>query len=75
VQPEQVHRLQPGLALHHLVERVEVPARDPEGPRTAWVLATNVYVQTGAGLAHGGAPRQPGSLPSRPRTRPPSALH
>ncbi|MBK6469797.1 MAG: nuclear transport factor 2 family protein [Betaproteobacteria bacterium] len=44
VRPEQVHRLQqPGFALHHLVERIEVTAEG--GTQVGWVLATNVYVK------------------------------
>ena len=44
VRPEQVHRLlQPGLALHHLAERIEVTAEG--GTQVGWVLATNVYVK------------------------------
>ena len=58
VQPEQVHRLQgPGWALHHLAERVTVATDD--GERSAWVAATNVYVQGPTGwrmVAHHASP-------------------
>jgi ketosteroid isomerase-like protein len=48
VVPEQVHRLQAlGSAVHHLAERISV--QTSEGPRTAWVLATNVYLKTAQG--------------------------
>jgi ketosteroid isomerase-like protein len=48
VVPEQVHRLQAlGSAVHHLAERISI--QTSEGPRTAWVLATNVYLKTAQG--------------------------
>jgi len=48
VRPEQVHRLQqPGFALHHLVERIEVTGEG--GTQVGWVLATNVYVKAALG--------------------------
>jgi ketosteroid isomerase-like protein len=48
VVPEQVHRLQAlGSAVHHLAERISI--QTSEGPRTAWVLATNVYLKTALG--------------------------
>lgn len=56
--PEQVHRLQAlGLAVHHLVERVPLPPG--QGAAEAWVLATNVYVNTAQGwrmVAHHASP-------------------
>ena len=58
VQPEQVHRLHTmDCAVHHLAERVSVLTA--EGPQTAWVLATNVYVKTAHGwrmVAHHASP-------------------
>lgn len=58
VRPEQVHRLAAmGSALHHLVERVEV--RGEQGPQTAWVTATNLYLKTAQGwrlAAHHASP-------------------
>jgi uncharacterized protein (TIGR02246 family) len=46
--PEQVHRLAAlGSALHHLVERIEVGG--DQGPQTAWVTATNLYLKTARG--------------------------
>lgn len=48
VQPEQVRRLQqPGFALHHLVERIEVAGEG--STQVGWVLATNVYVKGALG--------------------------
>lgn len=56
--PEQVRRLRSlGVAVHHLVERVPVPGE--QGPTDAFVLATNVYVQTAQGwrmVAHHASP-------------------
>ena len=56
--PEKVRRLQTlGCAVHSVLERIEVMT--DEGPRTAWVLATNVYVKTGLGwrmAAHHASP-------------------
>lgn len=56
--PEQVHRIQSlASAVHHLVERVEVPA--PDGTRKAWVVVTNVYHKTPQGwrmVAHHASP-------------------
>ena len=68
VVPEQVHRLQAlGTAVHHLAERISVQTN--EGPRVAWVLATNVYLKTTQGwrivLHHA----SPGSV-----DQPPAAL-
>ena len=75
VQPEQVHRLvHIGSALHHLVERIDI--KTEEGPQSAWVLATNLYVKTIQGWrlvshhASPGLPHQPpvlgGNTPSQP---------
>ena len=56
--PEQVHRLQSlGVAVHHLVERVQLPPG--QGAAEGWVLATNVYVSTAQGwrlVAHHASP-------------------
>lgn len=52
VRAEQVRRLVTlGSALHHLVERIEVsgPAGGEQGPQTAWVTATNLYLRTAQG--------------------------
>ncbi len=48
LQPQQVRRLQTmGCAVHHVVERIALV--DEKGARSAWVLATNVYVKTTQG--------------------------
>jgi ketosteroid isomerase-like protein len=48
VQPQQVRRVaHAGCEIHHLLERVDIDT--DEGKRTAWVLATNVYLQTTQG--------------------------
>jgi uncharacterized protein (TIGR02246 family) len=75
VQIEQIRRLQAiGCAVHHLVEKIVL---DNEGtPQQAWVLATNVYVKTGAGwrmAAHHASPASPDELP--PPDEAPSTLH
>jgi ketosteroid isomerase-like protein len=52
-----------GSAVHHLVERVEV--QSAEGPRNAWVLATNVYHKTAQGwrmVAHHASPGTAGDV-------------
>ena len=61
VRPEQVRRLEAlSGAVHHLLERIEVPTE--EGPRTAWVMATNVYLQTAQGWRLVAHHASPGSL-------------
>ena len=56
--PQGVRRLHTlGCAVHHLVERITVT--DAQGERSAWVLATNVYLKTAQGwrmVAHHASP-------------------
>jgi ketosteroid isomerase-like protein len=56
--PERVRRLQsPMSAVHSVLERVNLMT--PEGPRSAWVIATNVYQKTPQGwrlVAHHASP-------------------
>ena len=56
--PERVHRvLALGSSVHNLLERIDVLT--PEGPRHAWVVATNVYHKTAQGwrmVAHHASP-------------------
>lgn len=56
--PEQIHKIDAlASAVHHLLERVEVLT--PQGPRTAWMNATNVYHKTPQGwrmVAHHASP-------------------
>jgi uncharacterized protein (TIGR02246 family) len=73
--PEQVRRLLSlGVAVHHLVERVHMPAREGGGPAHAFVLATNVYVNTAQGwrlVAHHASPGmadEPADAPEWPST-------
>ncbi len=58
IAPEQVHRLQSlGVAVHHLVERVQVAGE--QGPAQAFVTVTHVFVQTAQGwrlVAHHASP-------------------
>ena len=75
--PEQVRRLQSlGVAVHHLVERVRVPARQGEAETEAYVLATNVYTHTAQGwrlVAHHASPGRSEPPPSVQEW--PSTLH
>ena len=58
VQTEHATRiLSMGCAIHSVLERVDVTTA--EGPRTLWIVATNVYVQTAHGwrlAAHHASP-------------------
>jgi uncharacterized protein (TIGR02246 family) len=76
VVPEQVHRLQwMGGAVHHLVERIEVMGE--QGKQTAFVLATNVYVNTPAGWRLAAHHASPGALHEAPASagEPHKTLH
>ena len=76
IQPEQVHRVQHvGLAVHHLVERIEVITE--KGPQRAWVLATNVYLKTAQGWRLAAHHASPGTAhePSTSGGDPPAILH
>ncbi len=59
--PQHVHRIHAlASAVHHLVEQVAV--QTPQGERTAWVTATNVYHKTPQGwrlVAHHASPGKP----------------
>ncbi len=63
--PEKVRKVESlGCSVHHLVERVEVLT--PQGPRSAWVLATNVYLKTAQGwrmVAHHTSPGSTREMP------------
>lgn len=58
MQVEKVRRLDAGaMSVHSVIERVEVMGND--GPQTAWVVATNVYVKSVHGwrlMAHHASP-------------------
>ena len=74
VQPEQVHRIDAlSTAVRHLVERVEVQTQD--GARSAWVVATNVYVKTSFGWRLVAHHASPGGLEPPADGEPPSTLH
>ena len=70
--PERVRKIESaGSSVHHLVERVEVLA--PDGPRTAWVIATNVYHRTAQGwrlVAHHASPGTTNDVPEVADARP-----
>jgi uncharacterized protein (TIGR02246 family) len=76
VRPEQVHRLQqPGFALHHLLERIEVTGEG--GTQVGFVLATNVYVKGALGwriAAHHASPAAPDEAAARDADGP-TTLH
>lgn len=47
-EPQRVRRLlSPGCTVHSVLEQVRLMT--PEGPQVAWVVATNVYVNTAEG--------------------------
>jgi len=73
--PERVRKVESlGSSVHSLVERVEVLT--PEGPRHAWVIATNVYQKTAQGwrlVAHHASPGTPGDV--QEVAQPPTILH
>jgi ketosteroid isomerase-like protein len=73
--PEHVTRVQAmGSAMHSVLERIDVDT--PEGPRSGWVVATNVYLKTAEGwrmVAHHASPGAADETPVAPET--PSVLH
>ncbi len=75
VHPEHVKRIHAmGSAVHSVLERIDVVT--VEGPRTGWIVATNVYVKTGEGwrmVAHHASPGAPDEIPEIADT--PSVLH
>jgi len=75
VRAENVRRVHSmGCAVHSVVERVDIATA--EGPRTAWVMATNVYVKTAFGwrmVAHHASPGTSTEPPELIET--PSVLH
>ena len=74
-QPEKVRRLQTlACAVHSVLERVQVMTQ--EGPQSAWVVATNVYLHSALGwrlVAHHASPGTPSE--QREVVDPPSVLH
>ena len=74
-QPERVRRLHtPGAAVHNLVERIAL--QTDQGPRTGFVLATNVYLQTALGWRIVAHHASPGTAQETPEiTEAPAVLH
>lgn len=74
-QPENVRRVHSlSAAMHSVVERVALTT--PEGTRTGWVMATNVYLKTAHGwrmVAHHASPGTAQEPPEVIET--PSVLH
>ena len=61
VHPEKVRRMQTlSCAVHSVLERVPVMTTD--GPQSAWVVATNVYVKTAEGWRLAAHHASPGSV-------------
>ena len=60
-QPAKVRRLQTlNCAVHSLLEQIRIMTN--EGPQTAWVIATNVYLKTALGwrlVSHHASPGSP----------------
>ncbi len=61
VRPDKVRRVQThACAVHSVLEQIRLMT--PEGPQSAWVVATNVYVKTAFGwrlVAHHASPGSP----------------
>ena len=73
-QPQPRRLLSLGCAVHHVVERITLV--DARGERSAWVLATNVYLKTTQGwrmVAHHASPA--GDLAEPASGERPSTLH
>lgn len=75
VQPDKVRRVHSlGAAVHSVVERVQLAT--PEGTRTGWVMATNVYLKTTHGWRMVAHHASPGTAQEPPElTELPSVLH
>lgn len=73
--PERVRRLHAlGSAVHNLVERIEL--QTDGGPRTGYVLATNVYLKTTQGWRLVAHHASPGTAQETPEiVEAPSVLH
>ncbi|HEX7637110.1 MAG TPA: nuclear transport factor 2 family protein [Burkholderiaceae bacterium] len=75
VHPEHVQALHAmGCAVHSVLERLDVITA--EGPRTGWVVATNVYVKTAHGWRLAAHHASAGSTDEPPEAlEPPAVLH
>jgi ketosteroid isomerase-like protein len=76
VRPHHVRRVEAaGCSIHHVLERVDI--RTAEGVRSAWVIATNVYLKTTQGwrlVLHHASPGSPGDA-QEISSGAPSTLH
>ena len=74
-QPERVRRVHTlDSAVHNLVERIEL--HTSEGPRTGFVVATNVYIKTTQGWRMVAHHASPGTAQETPEiVEAPSVLH
>jgi ketosteroid isomerase-like protein len=75
VQPDKVRRVHAmSAAVHSVVERVHLAM--PEGERTGWVMATNVYLKTAHGWRMVAHHASPGTAQEPPElSELPSVLH
>jgi ketosteroid isomerase-like protein len=75
VQPDKVRRVHAmSAAVHSVVERVHLAM--PEGERTGWVMATNVYLKTAQGWRMVAHHASPGTVQEPPElSELPSVLH
>ena len=75
VRPDSVRRVESaGCAVLHVLEKVDVLS--DEGPQTAWVIATNVFIKTAQGwrlVLHHASPGSPRQMPEISEA--PSVLH
>lgn len=73
--PEQVHKVHTvDSAVHSVLERIDLVT--PEGPRTGWVIATNVYQRGPQGWRMVAHHASPGTAdPVQDVSPPPSVLH
>lgn len=76
-QPQHVKRVQLiDAAMHNVIESIDI--RTAEGPRTAYVVATNVYHKTALGwrlVAHHASPGTSGTALPEVVERAPGILH
>ena len=75
VHPEHVRRVHAmASAMHSVLERIAIAT--PEGPRSGWVMATNVYLKTEQGWRMVAHHASPGAADTPPELgEPPSVLH
>jgi ketosteroid isomerase-like protein len=74
-QPQKIKRIaNPTSAIHSILERIEMMT--PEGPQVAWVIATNVYLNTAQGWRLVAHHASPGSMKELPElNEAPAVLH